>query len=93
MQGNKPEPKSPDLFLANKELGTWPLATAPGKECGMERVAWSVERYRWVRRAGHGGTILCFCEAYPVRQSGYTSLFNLLDYTAVVFPFGVVGDK
>lgn len=92
--GNEPWPKPLETFSNLKEVGTYDLWQLQRERNQI----WKEWLDQWNAAEGLDGLLMATAPYIAARHLnykhiGYTALFNLLDYSAAVFPSGVVADK
>jgi amidase len=92
--GGEPAPHYMDFFLTAKELGTYDLWQLHREK----NAVWKEWFDLWNEIDGLDALLMAAspyvsAKHTQFRHTGYTGLFNLLDYPAAVFPCGVSGDK
>ncbi|KFX97279.1 hypothetical protein V490_02861 [Pseudogymnoascus sp. VKM F-3557] len=93
-KGQEPALPFMDNFLKSKEIGVYDLW-----QLHRERnQIWKEWLDQWNDIEGLDGLIMAAAPYISAKHSkythaGYTGLFNLLDYSAAVFPCGVIGDR
>ncbi|KFY15664.1 hypothetical protein V492_01861 [Pseudogymnoascus sp. VKM F-4246] len=93
-KGGEPALQFMDNFLQSKEIGVYDMWQLQRERNQI----WKEWLDQWNGIEGLDGIIMAAAPYISAKHSkythsGYTGLFNLLDYSAAVFPCGVIGDR